>query len=96
MLFHQRQHVWATYLHKPAIVLNVISENLCQIDTGNGPVLVHMSDLQPFATAYDMASGVSTRPADVPHNRAVFDMLERDFDIRAERARYRPEIKTRR
>ena len=93
MLFHARQHVWATYLHKPAIVLNIISEDMCQIDTGNGPILTHMSDLQPFHTAYDMNGGVSSRPADNQSYMDFFDKIDKEYELRAAAAKFRPDIK---
>lgn len=95
-LFKQKQRVWTTYMHKPAIVLNILSSDLCQVDTGNGPVLVHMSDLQDFEKALDTINGVPVRPCQIQSNLDFFKKIEPEFAARAEAARWHPEIKTRR
>ena len=94
-LFRQGQRVWTTYMHKPAVVLNILSSDLCQIDTGNGPVLVHMSDLQDFEKALDTQNGRHVRPCKIQANLDFFGKIEPEFNIRAEAARWHPEIKTR-
>lgn len=93
-LIRQRQHVWVTHMHKPGIVLNIISDNMCQVDMGNGPVLIHMTDLQDFEKAWDNSNGHLFQPAQEQSHDAFFDKIEQEFEARAEAARWHPENKS--